>query len=176
MNEVSTITNEDRKGGRIKVIVIVAVVLVVAFSLLVLKPAAPKEISLLTGPVGSHDHELGMSLAGYLEEEGLHVEVSSTSGGIENLLLLASGVEHTVALVPSSLESALDESVDTSQLVSLGSVTYQPLWLFYRNDLRLKRIPDLAGYKVSLGPEMSAVGHISTLMHDMRERVPGVHG
>jgi hypothetical protein len=45
--------------------------------------------------------------------------------------------------------------------VSLGSVTYQPLWLFYRKDLQVQSIPDLAGYRVSVGPEKTAVGHIS---------------
>ena len=143
------------------------IALTLAFSLIVLKPAAPKEITLLTGLEGSNDHELGMDLAASLEEEGLHVNVQSTSGGTENLHLLIAGADNTVALVPSSLEKVLSESKDTSQLVSLGSVTFQPLWLFYRNDLHIQRVSDLAGHKVALGHEKSAVGYASRFLLDI---------
>ena len=150
-----------------KTIAIATIILAIAFSILVLRPAAPREITLLTGPVGSNDHELGLKLAKYLEQEGLHVKVGPSSGSIDNLLLLTSGAENTVALSPASLESVLDESVDTSQLVSLGSVAYQPLWLFYRTDLQIQSITDLAGSRVSLGPEKTAVGYISRLLLDL---------
>jgi TRAP-type uncharacterized transport system substrate-binding protein len=164
---MNSITGERNNGYRLRAVAIAAIIFAIAFSLLILKPAAPREITLLTGPVGSNDHELGVNLAAYLEAEGLHVEVSPTSGSIENLLQLSSGAENTVAFAPSSFESVLDKSVDTGQLVSLGSVTYQPLWLFYRNKYQVQRITDLAGYRVSLGPDTTSVGHISRILLDV---------
>ena len=77
--------------------IVTVIVLAAIFSLIVLIPPAPKEITLLTGPVGGSDHELGVSLAGYLEEEGLHVSLKTTSGAKQKLQMLASGARNTVA-------------------------------------------------------------------------------
>lgn len=147
--------------------IVTVIVLAAIFSLIVLIPPAPKEITLLTGPAGGSDHELGVSLAGYLEEEGLHVNLKTTSGAKQKLRLLASGAENTVAFLPVFMEKTLDDSTDTSRLVSLGSVSYQPMWLFYRNELQIQDIPDLRGYAVALGNEDSVVGHVSRFLLDI---------
>jgi TRAP-type uncharacterized transport system substrate-binding protein len=166
LGKTDSITSKKNSAYRMKTVAIAVIIIAVALSLLILKPAAPREITLLTGPVGSNDYELGVNLAKNLEDEGLHVKVSPSSGSIDNLLLLTSGAEDTVAFSPSSLETVLDESVDTSRLVSLGSVTYQPLWLFYRKGLQIQRVPDLAGSRVALGPETTVAGYISRLLLD----------
>ena len=164
---VNSHTNEQHGGLRKKAMIMAVVVLVAIFSLIVLIPPAPKEITLLTGTSGSSDHELGVNLAGHLEEEGLHVSLKTTSGARQKLQMLASGAENTVAFVPVSMEKTLGDSTDTGQLVSLGSVSYQPLWLFYRNELQIQSIPDLRGYTVALGNKDSVVGHISRFLLDV---------
>jgi TRAP-type uncharacterized transport system substrate-binding protein len=42
-----------------------------------------------------------------------------------------------------------DEKLDG--LVSLGSIAYQPLWIFYRSPTRISRLAELAGKRVAVG-------------------------
>jgi hypothetical protein len=42
-----------------------------------------------------------------------------------------------------------------TDLVSLGSLFFEPLWIFHRNDLAVRRIPDLKGLRVAVGEEGS---------------------
>ena len=136
-------------------------------SLVILRPAAPDSITLLTGPEGGTYHELGKRYASSLEDLGLEVEVKVTGGGFENVELLAAGADDTVAFAPSNIELVFDDSVDTSDLVSLGSIAYEPLWLFYRADLSVRRIPDLAGLKVATGPKGTVVDHVARSLFEL---------
>ena len=155
----NSVTKEDRlwKLSRTATIALFAVVLLV--SLAILKPAAPDTITLLTGPEGSSYHELGKRYAAYLGDLGLEVEVKVTGGGFENVELLAAGADDTVAFAPSNIEQVFDDSVDTSDVVSMGSIAYEPLWLFFRADLAVRRIPDLAGLRVATGTKGTVVDH-----------------
>jgi hypothetical protein len=40
-----------------------------------------------------------------------------------------------------------------TDLVSLGSLFFEPLWIFHRNDLAVRRIPDLKGLRLAVGEE-----------------------
>jgi hypothetical protein len=42
-----------------------------------------------------------------------------------------------------------------TDLESLGSLFFDPLWIFYRKDLALRRIPDLKGLRLAVGEEGS---------------------
>ncbi len=151
MPNATTITKEDKfwRLSRTTTIVVIAMALIV--SLVILKPAAPDKITLLTGPEGSGYQELGTRLAASLTDLGLDVEVIVTDGGFENVKRLAAGAEDTVAFAPSNIEELFEDPVDTSHLVSLGSIAYEPLWLFYRSEIAVQRIPDLAGLRVATG-------------------------
>jgi len=163
----NSVTKEDRiwKASRTATLALIAIVLLV--SLVILRPAAPDSITLLTGPEGSTYHEFGKRFATTLEDLGLEVEVKVTAGGFENVELLAAGADDTVAFAPSNIELVFDDSVDTRDLVSLGSIAYEPLWLFYRADLSVRRIPDLAGLRVATGPKGTVVDHIARSLFEL---------
>ena len=55
------------------------------------------------------------------------------------------GVE--VAFVQGGLKSL----VQNAQLVSLGSLYFEPLWIFYRNDLTIDRTTDMKGLRIAVG-------------------------
>ncbi len=128
-----------------------AVITVVLFVAIVLvKPAMPDRIILLTGPEGSTYHHLGTQYAENLRRRGLNVEVTITAGALDNLRRLAPG-ENAVAFAPSTTDHWVDSGIDFSQLVALGSVGVEPLWLFFRSGIDIVRIPDLAGRNVATG-------------------------
>jgi NMT1-like family len=58
-----------------------------------------------------------------------------------------------IALVQSGMTS----SADTSGLVSLGSMFYEPLRIFYRGTSELERLSQLRGERIAVGPEGSGV-------------------
>ena len=73
-------------------------------------------------------------------------------GAVENVARLRdpkSGV--SVGIIPSGITNA-QQSPD---LVSLGTLFYEPLWLFHRASEGLKRHEDLSGRTISIGPEGS---------------------
>jgi len=120
-------------------------------SLLVIKPAYPKRLQLLAGREGSGYHAMGTRLAAELTRRGLETQVIITDGGIDNLRRLAAGAENTLGFVPSNLEHAVRPSVDTEHVVSLGSIGYEPLWFFFRSELEVGEIRDLAVLTVATG-------------------------
>ena len=138
---------------------VIAVVLLV--SLVIIKPTAPKSIVLLTGPEGSSYHQMGRGLAGGLRRLGLEAEVRVTTGGIDNVKQLADGAENRVAFAPSNVETLLGPKANTGQIVSLGSIAFEPFWLFCRSDLDVETIADLAGLKVATGAPDTVVDSIA---------------
>jgi TRAP-type uncharacterized transport system substrate-binding protein len=161
MNDMPAGQKEDRlfRLTRTTAIVVVAVALFLSF--VVFKPAAPKSIVLLTGPEGSGYHSQSVRLAEFLNDRGLRTEVKVTLGGFENIELLLAGADDTVAYAPSNIEHLFDDEDAKADLVTLGSIAFEPLWLFYRADLEIRRIPDLAGLRVATGPDGTVVNYVA---------------
>ena len=78
------------------------------------------------------------------------LEVRRTAGSGENTTLLQAA-EVDVAFVQSGMRDA----AATTPLVALASVYLEPLWLFYHRALEIKRLPDLRGKRLAIGPEGS---------------------
>jgi len=99
----------------------------VAAVLIQLRPLPPTVVRLATGQPQSSLDLLGKQYAGIFEKTGIQLELVPTAGAFENLQLLKQGkVDAAFSLGGMVLEA------DTQGIVSLGSVEYQPLWLFYR--------------------------------------------
>ena len=127
-----------------------AVILCVAVALLRTMP--PRSITMATGPDGGAYHEVGKFYRAILARSGVELRLRPTGGAVENLALLRdprSGV--SLALVQSGSASPSDDTT----LESLGTLFFEPLWLFYRSELRPLDIDNLKGRKVSIGPEGS---------------------
>ena len=98
-----------------------------------LDPTPPRRVTLATGPERSDYAEFGARYAKALQAEGIAVVLRPTHGAAENLALLrdpASGVD--LAFVQGGVDDSLTE--DREVMVSLGSLFYEPVWLFYRED------------------------------------------
>jgi TRAP-type uncharacterized transport system substrate-binding protein len=111
----------------------------------------PRAIVMATGPEGGANYELGGRYRKVLARSGIELKLLPTSGSLENLRLLRdpkSGV--SVGL----LQDGAAESAETSGVEALGTVGYEPLWLFRRNGVG-GTLGALAGKRVSIGPEGS---------------------
>ncbi len=118
--------------GRRLAVALVALAVVGAgvwMALTVGNPFPPRTLMMATGPEGSAYHEYGALYREVLRRAGIDLRVIRTEGGVENLARLrdpASGVK--VAF----LESGLTNREESPDLVSLGTVSLEPLWSFFR--------------------------------------------
>jgi TRAP-type uncharacterized transport system substrate-binding protein len=117
-------------------------------------PFPPRTLIMATGPEGSAYHELGPRYQEILRRAGIDLRVVRTEGGVENLARLrdaGSGVR--VAF----LESGLTSREESPDLVSLGTVSLEPLWSFFRGSaLGDEARTKLKGKRISIEPEGSA--------------------
>ena len=115
------------------VVFIVIAALVAAYWYL--DPQPPKHVTLATGPAGSAYAEFGKRYASALKANGITVDLKATNGASDNLQLLRSGEADVGFVRGGSADAAADED---ASLTSLGSLFYEPLWLFYRTDAAQK--------------------------------------
>jgi len=111
----------------------------------------PRTIVMATGPKGEANYEVGARYREILAKSGVTLQLRPTSGGMENLQLLGdskSGVD--AALVQGGVSS----KADFPDVESLGTISYEPLWLFYRGEIGAN-LSALAGRRLSIGPEGS---------------------
>jgi hypothetical protein len=118
--------------------------------------APPTEISISTGPEGSIPHKNAMKYAKILGKNGVKLKVLTSKGSIENLQRLSDPKSHVdVGFVQGGVSNG-----EAENLISLGSVSYQPLMIFYRGK-PLDFLSQLAGKKIVIGPVGSGVRAVS---------------
>jgi TRAP-type uncharacterized transport system substrate-binding protein len=60
------------------------------------------------------------------------------------------------------VQGGIGDPTAQPELRSLGSLYFEPLWVFYRRGLQIKRLSDLRGRRIAVGPEESGVRAIAT--------------
>lgn len=122
-------------------------------------PQPPHRVRLATGPEGSTYALFGKRYAEQLKAQRITVQLIATAGSAENLLLLREG-QADVAFVRGGTDIFSDD--DEAQLLSLGSLFYEPLWLFYRQTEATRKTPittlrQLAGLRLNVDTPGSGV-------------------
>jgi uncharacterized protein len=122
------------------------------------QPAPPRKITIGTGDPSGAYYAFAQRYRELLAKEGITLEIRSTAGSVENVKLLEAkegGVD--IAFV----QGGIGDPAAQPELRSLGSLYFEPLWVFYQRDLKIKRLPDLRGKRIAVGPEESGVKAIA---------------
>ncbi|EYF08205.1 TAXI family TRAP transporter solute-binding subunit [Chondromyces apiculatus] len=130
----------------------IGVAALVGTYLLFVEPPPPRRITIATGQRTGRYHAFAEAYRDTLARAGIQLDIRETAGSSENLRLLldpASGI--SVAFVQGG--AAPPEVVH--HLSALASLYREPLWVFHRGDHRHERLSDLAGKRLSIGPEGS---------------------
>ena len=155
-------------------LLLAAALLTVAY--VVLDPTPPEKVVLATGADQGAYAEFGKRYAQILKGYGVTVELRPTQGAAENLQLLrdpGSGVD--IAFVQGGADEQLRAiDADDEGLVSLGSLFYEPVWLFYRGDAAerllqsttLGSLSQLGGWRVNIGAPGSGVPNLMLKLID----------
>ena len=137
------------------VMIIPAIALVIAGFVIAYQfvgPPPPDRIVLATGSEGGAYHAYGKLYAERFRQEHIDLVPTPTAGSIENLELLEdaeSGIH--VAFV----QGGIGEPEEHPDLRSLGSIYYEPLWVFVRAATPPKRLTELAGKRIAVGRQGS---------------------
>ncbi len=139
--------------------VLLPVVTLVVAAYVWIKPEPPRTVRLATGPEGSTYALFGKRYAEQLKTQGIAVDLITTAGSAENLQLLREGGADA-GFVRGGTDEFSDE--DNAALLSLGSLFYEPLWVFYRqtpSSLRtpVSSLPQLARLRLNVDTAGSGV-------------------
>ena len=113
-------------------------------------PAPPHTISLASGHAGGAYSLFAQQYHDELAKNEIHLEILHTQGSVENLELLAQGGAD-IAVVQSGVADPLQHK----ELLSLGSVFLEPLWVFLPRDSTVELLSDLSGLRLEIGPDGS---------------------
>ena len=150
--------------------VLIALVLLVA-AYLVLKPNPPRKVVLATGPELSDYAEFGERYKAALKRHHIDVVLRPTEGSSANRILLRSEKEDVdfgfVRGGSGESVRAQEEAKNGVPLVALGSLFFEPVWLFYRQesaknlpDATLERLDQLRGWRVNTGSRGSGATNL----------------
>jgi len=112
----------------------------------------PRTVTMATGPEGGAYQRFGERYREILAHEGFELRLTPTAGAVENLSLL-NDTNSGVSI--SLLQGGLTTERDSPDLVSLGTVFYEPLWFFCRDGVGDGGREALRGRRISIGPEGS---------------------
>lgn len=136
-------------------VVLVAFAAWLAFALLRSLPR--RTVVMAVYPEGSLNVELVKRYREVLARDGIDLKLAPSAGAVESLAQLRDPKSATtVALIPGGITT----EQESPQLVSLGTVFYQPMWVFARRDILHGRHHP-RNLRISIGPEGSSSHELS---------------
>ena len=150
------------------IVLIAGIGFVVAYQFV--EPAPPKKIVITTGGESGAYYQFAQRYATILARNGVTLEVKASAGSLDNLARLQSN-EAQVGFVQGGVVPPKDDpdAEDESGLLSLGSMFYEPVWVFYRGDKVLTRLTELHGKRIAIGQEGSGVRQLAKQLLDANE-------
>jgi hypothetical protein len=146
-NKFSRISWRDLAPTATPFLVALVVVALVTFHFL--QPAPPNRLTIGSGPVGSSFQRSAERYRKILARNGVTLQLVPSEGSQQNLQrLLDDKAPVDVALV----QGGLGADVPPDSLMSLGSLFYEPLYIFYHGSGTLKLLSELRGRRVAIGP------------------------
>ncbi len=132
------------------------------------QPAPPNRIVITTGSEAGAYYHFATRYATLLARAGVRLEVLTAAGSLENIQRLEQGeaqvgfVQGGIIPTKKECESSEEEcEPEEGTLLSLGSVFYEPIWVFYRGETRVTRLEQLQGKKVAIGLPGSGIRQLS---------------
>lgn len=117
--------------GRYFAVLLPLILIVVVLVLIYVNPFAPKKAYLAIGQTGSSYGVIGEKFKEKFSKYGIDLQLIKTDGLTEGLINL----DDPHSIVNASFITAGSTSAqDYPELVSLGSVQFAPMWIFYRGE------------------------------------------
>jgi hypothetical protein len=149
------------------VVIALAIASILVFWLV--DPAPPKTLTMSTGQPDSSFQAIGEQYAKILARNGIKLKILTSEGSGQNLERLLDPKQHVdLALVQGGIAT----KAQSEQLMSLGSVSYMPLVVFYRGR-GLTLLSQLEGKRIAIGREGSGTRELSLKLLEANGIMPG---
>src|SRR5882672_3026159 len=153
-NEMIKTNSRDLSQRNFWLTMIPMAVLVLAMFVFVfrfIEPAPPHTIVMSTGAIDSGYHMFAQRYREILARDGVKLELLPSAGSQENVSRL---LDDKSEVEVGFLQGGSAFAANAPELVSLGSIYYEPLWVFYRGP-EIHDFGGLHGKKLAIGPEES---------------------
>ena len=130
-------------------------------------PAPPKRVVMSTGAEDGIYHRVGLRYRELLAQQGIDLELRTSNGSAENLARLR---DHSTDVEMALVQAGLEEHPAPGGLMSLGSVYYEPMWVFHRaggkdgSARAMDRLSSLQGKRLAVGAEGSGTRSLALQM------------
>ena len=115
-----------------------------------LDPAPPTKLVISTGEDEGDCQFYAEKYREILKKDGIELEIRPSAGPLENLKKIEDeNSDVDVGFVQDGIGSVEEEP----DVISLGSLYYEPVWLFYRGKSEVTRFHQLIGKKIAVGYE-----------------------
>lgn len=123
--------------------------------------APPKVITISSGPPGSPFNTNAFKYSNYIFSNGVSLKVLPSAGSLENLERLTNpAAKVDVAFV----QGGIADRFTAQKLISLGSVGYEPLLVFYRGSNTVTMLSQFEGKRLAIGPEGSGAHMLADML------------
>ena len=162
MGAMKRVLNHPRLPWSIFLVIIVIFGSLIAV-ILVANPPPPKSVTVATGADGGTYNEYGQRYKDFFAKRGIELTLVPTKGAQENVDLL---LDPNSPIEVAFLQSGLIDPENADNLETMGSIGYEPIWIFYRGtdkDGSLQKFTDFAQRKIAIGEKGS--GTYTEAMH-----------
>ncbi len=146
-DEIKTALNFLKEVWPLIFLLLLALIIVIWLA----KPAPPGKVSMATGIGGSYK-VLGEKYRAYFEKKGIELILVDTRGSKENLQHL---IDRKDPIQAALVQGGMIAVENLSGVQSLGSVDYEPVWIFYRKNTFKEGIHvsdrDIAKLRINIG-------------------------
>ena len=158
-------------GRAVTLIAAISVIVVLVLGIfLFFHLAPPNTITLTSGPDGSVFRKTAERYAKILQRNGITLRILPSEGSVDNIKRLAD---------PSSkvdigfVQGGVTKGIKTDKLVSLGSISYVPIFVFYRGGSNIEFLSQLIGKRVAVGEVGSGTHTLSLALLAANSIEPG---
>jgi TRAP-type uncharacterized transport system substrate-binding protein len=152
-------------------IAVISVIVVLVLGLfLFFHLAPPNTITITSGPDGSVFRKTAERYAKILQPNGITLRILPSEGSVDNIKRLAD---------PSSkvdigfVQGGVTKGIKIDKLVSLGSISYAPIFVFYRGGSNIEFLSQLIGRRVAVGEVGSGTHTLSLALLAANSIEPG---
>jgi TRAP-type uncharacterized transport system substrate-binding protein len=111
--------------------------------------APPNTITLTSGPPDSQFQRTAEKYSQILARNGVKLKILPSQGSQENIQRLDDPHQHVDV---GFVQSGVADPEQADKLVSLGSVFYEPLMIFYRSKTPMTLLSEFKGKRLNIGP------------------------
>lgn len=132
--------------------------IVVLAIFLFIRLAPPHVITITSGPSGSAFESNAVKYAKILQRNRVTLRILPSEGSKENLQRLN---DLSVDVDVGFVQGGVSNEVNSGKIDSLGSVSYEPLLVFYRGTNIVSRLAEFKGKRLAIGPVGSGTRTLS---------------